>query len=94
MNEDIFMGTKQASELWKETQEKIAAWCRNGNIVPQPTQDKPGSPWRIRKDAKVNYTGNYILHLLKEVNQYDKKDFYSNNTTYFSYFYFTLHVFQ
>lgn len=65
MNEDIFMGTKQASELWKETQEKIAAWCRNGNIVPQPTQDKPGSPWRIRKDAKVKLYGKLYTPPIK-----------------------------
>lgn len=46
------MGTKEASEKWGVSQETVQRWCRQGKISPNPTQDKKGSPWHIKKDAK------------------------------------------
>lgn len=46
------MGTKEASELWGVPQSLVQKWCRQQNkIVPQPTQDRKGSPWHIAPDA-------------------------------------------
>ena len=45
------MGTKEASELWGYKQATISAWCRAG-LIPDATQDGPGSPWHIPKTAK------------------------------------------
>jgi len=45
------MGTKEASELWGYKPSTISAWCRAG-LIPDATQDAPGSPWHIPKDAK------------------------------------------
>lgn len=45
------MGTKEASEKWGVTQQKVQKWCREGKITPQPTQDKKGSAWHIEKNA-------------------------------------------
>ena len=45
------MGTKEASELWGYTPATISKWCRLG-LIPDVTQDAPGSPWHIPKDAK------------------------------------------
>ena len=45
------MGTLEASKLWDVTQETVAKWCREGKILGA-TQDKPGSPWHIPKDAQ------------------------------------------
>lgn len=46
------MGTYEASKLWDVPQPTVAKWCREGKIFPKPTQDKPGSPWHILKDAQ------------------------------------------
>ena len=46
------MGTKEAAEKWGVSQETVQKWCRQGKILPLPTQDKLGSPWHIEKDAK------------------------------------------
>ena len=45
------MGTKEAGEKWGVSQAVVQKWCREGKILPQPTQDKKGSPWHILKDA-------------------------------------------
>lgn len=45
------MGTKEASELWGYKPSTISAWCRAG-LISGATQDAPGSPWHIPKDAK------------------------------------------
>ncbi len=45
------MGTKEASEIWGWSQSSISKWCRDG-LVKGATQDSPGSPWHIPKDAK------------------------------------------
>ena len=45
------MGTKEAAEKWGVTQATVAKWCREGKIMPSPTQDKPGSPWHIEINA-------------------------------------------
>lgn len=44
------MGTKEASELWGYTPATISKWCRL-KLIPNVTQDAPGSPWHIPKDA-------------------------------------------
>lgn len=45
------MGTKQAAEKWGYSEETIRKWCRSG-LIPNATQDKPGSPWHIPSNAK------------------------------------------
>lgn len=45
------MGTKEASELWGYKPATISKWCREG-LIPDASQDAPGSPWHIPKDAK------------------------------------------
>ena len=45
------MGTKEAAEKWGYKQSTISKWCRDG-LIPKATQDAPGSPWHIPKDAK------------------------------------------
>lgn len=45
------MGTKQAAEKWGYNEETIRKWCRNG-LIPNATQDKPGSPWHIPLNTK------------------------------------------
>lgn len=45
------MGTKEASVLWGYSQSVISKWCRE-KLIPGATQDAPGSPWHIPKDAK------------------------------------------
>ena len=45
------MGTKEAGEKWGVSQAVVQKWCREGKILPHPTQDKKGSPWHILKDA-------------------------------------------
>lgn len=45
------MGTKEASELWGYAQSTISEWCRKG-LIPDASQDAPGSPWHIPKAAK------------------------------------------
>ena len=45
------MGTKEAAEKWGVSQVTVAKWCREGKIIPNPTQDKPGSPWHIEVNA-------------------------------------------
>ena len=44
------IGTKEASKRWGYTQDTIRRWCANG-LIPNATQDKPGSPWHIPVDA-------------------------------------------
>ena len=49
-----YMGTKEASKIWGVSQAKVSEWCRNGLLktgTKPCEQDKPGSPWRIRRDA-------------------------------------------
>ena len=48
------MGTKEASEKWGYPQTTIARWCREGRIKGA-SQDAPGSPWHIPKDAVCPY---------------------------------------
>ena len=45
------MGTREAAEKWNVSQAVVAKWCREGKI-PGATQDKPGSPWHIPKNAE------------------------------------------
>ena len=45
------MGTREAAEKWGVSQSTVQKWCRDGKIMPQPTQDKKGSSWHIVKDA-------------------------------------------
>ena len=45
------MGTKEASEKWGYSQSQIAKWCRE-HAIPDATQDAPGSPWHIPKNAQ------------------------------------------
>lgn len=45
------MGTKEAEELWGYKQSTISDWCRKG-LIANASQDGPGSPWHIPKDAK------------------------------------------
>ena len=45
------MGTKEAAELWGYSQATITKWCREGKIT-DASQDAPGSPWHIPKNAK------------------------------------------
>lgn len=45
------MGTKEASEKWGLSQRTIAKMCRE-NKIPGATQDRPGCPWHIPKNAK------------------------------------------
>lgn len=44
------MGTREASEKWGYSQSTISKWCREG-LIKDATQDAPGSPWHIPKDA-------------------------------------------
>lgn len=49
-----YMGTAEASELWGVSQATVQKWCREGKLesgTKPCEQDKPGSPWRIRRDA-------------------------------------------
>ena len=46
------MGTQEADEQWGVSQVTVQKWCRQGKISPLPTQDKPGSPWHIEKNAE------------------------------------------
>lgn len=45
------MGTKEAAEKWGVSQVTVQKWCREGKIMPLPTQDKKGSPWHIEQNA-------------------------------------------
>jgi len=45
------MGTKEAAEKWGVSQATVQKWCREGKILPLPTQDKKGSPWHIEQNA-------------------------------------------
>lgn len=49
-NENFFMGTKEASNLWGTSQNTITRWCREKRIKGVE-QDDVGSPWRIPKNA-------------------------------------------
>lgn len=44
------MGTKEAALLWGYEPSTISKWCRQG-LITDATQDAPGSPWHIPKDA-------------------------------------------
>ena len=51
---DDYMGTKESAKVWGVKQSTVAQWCRDRRLKcgTQPcTQDKKGSPWRIRRDA-------------------------------------------
>ena len=43
------MGTKEASEKWGVSQDKVRRWCKNTQD-PRITQDKKGSAYHIPKD--------------------------------------------
>lgn len=45
------MGTKEACEKWGYAQSTIRKWCEE-KMIEGATQDAPGSPWHIPKDAK------------------------------------------
>ena len=45
------MGTKEASKLWGYAASTISRWCREG-VIKGASQDAPGSPWHIPKDAE------------------------------------------
>lgn len=45
------IGTKEASQRWGYKQDTISKWCRLG-LIKDATQDAPGSPWHIPKDAE------------------------------------------
>lgn len=49
-NNNSFMGTKEASNLWGIPQNTITRWCRERKIKGVE-QDDVGSPWRIPKNA-------------------------------------------
>ena len=49
-NKNLFMGTKEASNLWGVPQNTITRWCRERKIKGVE-QDDVGSPWRIPKNA-------------------------------------------
>ena len=45
------MGTKEASELWGVSQDRVRSWCkRMKDKDPRITQDKKGSSYHIPKD--------------------------------------------
>ena len=44
----VYMGTKEAAELWGVKQATVSKWCREKKIHGAE-QDKKGSPWRIKK---------------------------------------------
>lgn len=48
-NENLFIGTKEASKLWGVSQGTISRWCRKKLVYAE--QDAPGSPWRIPKNT-------------------------------------------
>ena len=55
-----YMSTKEAGELWSVKQETVTKWCREGKLksgTKPCEQDKPGSPWRIRRDAIPPHKG-------------------------------------
>ena len=45
------IGTKEASKRWGYTQDTIRKWCKAG-LIPNVTQDKPGSAWHIPANAQ------------------------------------------
>ena len=49
-NNNSFMGTKEASNLWGTSQNTITRWCREKRIKGVE-QDDVGSPWRIPRNA-------------------------------------------
>jgi excisionase family DNA binding protein len=49
-NEQRYMGSKEAAELWGVSQSTISKWCRE-RLIDRAEQDKKGSPWRIPRDA-------------------------------------------
>lgn len=44
------MGTAEAAKKWNVKRDTVSRWCRDG-LIEGATQDKPGSPWHIPKDA-------------------------------------------
>lgn len=62
------MGTKEASEIWGWSQSSISKWCRDG-LVEGATQDAPGSPWHIPKDAKCPRVPRKMSHPSKHLFQ-------------------------
>ena len=69
------MGTKEASEIWGWSQSSISKWCRDG-LVKGATQDAPGSPWHIPKDAKC--PKELRLRSRKEASPRKKKEIEKN----------------
>ncbi len=48
------MSAKEAAERWHVSVDTVRIWCRDGSLksgTKPCEQDKPGSPWRIRRDA-------------------------------------------
>ncbi len=46
----VYMGTKEAAELWGVKQATVSKWCREKKIHGAE-QDKKGSPWRIPRNV-------------------------------------------
>lgn len=47
----VYMGTREAAELWGVTQATVSNWCRNGK-VKNAEQDAEGCPLRISRNAQ------------------------------------------
>lgn len=45
------MGVSAAHEIWGYAEATIRDWCKKG-MVEGASQDAPGKPWHIPKDAK------------------------------------------
>lgn len=55
-----YMDTKEAAELWGVSSQTVQRWCRENKLksgTKPCEQRKPGTPWRIRKDAIPPYLG-------------------------------------
>ena len=49
-----YMSTDEAARLWGVSRETVRKWCRKGSLKSGTSpceQDRPGTPWRIRRDA-------------------------------------------
>ena len=54
-----YMSSKEAAELWGVKPATVTKWCRENKLrvdVKACEQDRPGTPWRIRRDAIPPYT--------------------------------------
>ena len=49
-----YMSSKEAASIWNTTPARVTKWCRDDKLkcgTKPCEQDKPGAPWRIRRDA-------------------------------------------